>query len=306
MCLGQRTVLIRPDAKKVDPRFLCYFLLSPKQQHRLLCGATGSTVTHVNMPSIRGLKIDSLPPLPVQRRIAAVLGVLDDAIELNRKMNANLEAQAQALFKSWFVDFAPWGGKMPKEWKMGCVGDIASVNPTRSLKKNEIATCVEMADLSTNCSYPDRVNVKSYNGGMKFKNGDTLMARITPCLENGKAAFVNFLAEGEIGFGSTEYITLCSKTEAPDELFYLLVRDPDFVRYATLHMVGSSGRQRVSGAEIAAYALPIATEEFYREIKPILATTMRMIAANAAESRKLAETRDALLPKLMGGEAEVG
>lgn len=286
----------------VDKIWLYYWLKGAVAE--LTAGNHGSVMMHMTKSEMESMSI-TLPPLPVQKRIAAVLGALDDKIELNRKMNKNLEEQAQALFKSWFVDFEPWGGKMPKEWKRGCVGDIAEVNPIRSLKKYEIATCVEMADLSTNCSYPDRSNAKKYNGGMKFKNGDTLMARITPCLENGKAAFVNFLADGEVGFGSTEYITLCSKTEAPNELFYFLVRDSNFVRYATLHMAGSSGRQRVSGAEIAAYAFPLATEKFYRKIKPILETTMRMIAANAVESRKLAETRDALLPKLMSGEIEV-
>lgn len=293
--------------KRLLPEFIVYFFHSAFGRHLLL-----SNASQVGVPALaratstfKQLKIP-LPPLAEQKRIAAVLGALDDKIDLNRKMNANLEAQAQALFKSWFVDFEPFGGKMPKEWKKGRLGDIAEINPSRSLKKGEVTTCIEMADLSTSTAFPNDWGVKAFNGGMKFKNGDTIMARITPCLENGKAAFVNCLAEGEVAFGSTEYITICSKGLAPNEMFYSLVRDADFVSYATKHMNGSSGRQRVSGVDIAAYPFIIADDATYASITPILKSLFEKIRVNSLESRKLAETRDALLPKLMKGSVFAG
>ena len=102
-CLGQRTVLIRPNPKFVSPDFLTYFLLAPQQQYGLLGTANGATVAHVNLPTIRELEID-LPPLETQRRIADILSAYDDLIENNQKQIKLLEEAAQRLYKEWFVD----------------------------------------------------------------------------------------------------------------------------------------------------------------------------------------------------------
>ena len=103
VCLGQRTVLIRPNQEKVNPAFLTYFLLAPKQQYNLLSTANGATVAHVNLPTIRNLKID-LPELPIQHRIATILSRYDSLIENYQKQIKLLEEAAQRLYKEWFVD----------------------------------------------------------------------------------------------------------------------------------------------------------------------------------------------------------
>ncbi len=162
-----------------------------------------------------------------------------------------------------------------------------------------------MADLSTKGSFPSDWRVKAYNGGVKFINGDTIMARITPCLENGKTAFVNFLEDGKTGFGSTEYIAMATKGDLPPEYFYFLARNREFVAYAIAHMNGSSGRQRVSGADIEKYEVRFPSEKQLAEFKLVAASAMQAILANSLESRKLAALRDALLPKLMSGEIDV-
>ena len=107
--------------------------------------------------------------------------------------NHNLEQQAQVLFE-----------------RLLCSGNgettldsIALINPPRSLKKGCLARCIDMAQLSTSQSFPQLGTIKPYSGGMKFKNGDTIFARITPCLENGKTAYIDFLKEDEVAFGST-------------------------------------------------------------------------------------------------------
>ena len=234
-----------------------------------------------------------------------MLGALDDKIENNRKICANLEAQAQAIFKSWFVDFEPFGGKMPQGWKMGKLGDVAECNPYRALKKGVKARCVEMADLVTSASFPASWSYKEYSGGMKFANGDTIIARITPCFENGKAAYVNFLEEGEVAFGSTEYVVMASRSVVPPELFYCVAKDPDFISFAKSRMVGSSGRQRFSAEDIAMYPIVIAPDEVYLKVQPLLHSFMDQARTLGFESRALAEMRDALLPKLMSGEIDV-
>lgn len=126
------------------------------------------------------------------------------------------------------------------------LSDIADFNPSETIKKGSIAKKIAMDKLKAFCRDIPGYELKTFNGGTKFRNGDTIMARITPCLENGKTAKVNILDEDEIGFGSTEFIVFRAKPEVADEdyLYYLvcspLVRNP-----AIKSMVGSSGRQRV-------------------------------------------------------------
>jgi type I restriction enzyme S subunit len=91
VCLGQRTVHLRPDKSKVDPNFLCYFLLAPHQQGRLLANETGATAKHVNMRDIRRLKLEGMPPLPAQRKAAQIISAYDDLIENNRRRIKLLE-----------------------------------------------------------------------------------------------------------------------------------------------------------------------------------------------------------------------
>lgn len=141
VCLGQRTVLIRPNPEMVDPYYLLLLLLSREIQHEMKIRASGSTVEHLNMSDIRGLKLPKIPPLEEQKAIASVLSCLDDKIENLRRQNETLEAIAQTLFKHWFIDFEfpnddgkPYkssGGEMrstelgdiPKDWQVGKLGD---------------------------------------------------------------------------------------------------------------------------------------------------------------------------------------
>ncbi len=161
-------------------------------------------------------------------------------------INDNLEAQAQAYFDSLFIT-----NKNPD-----CtLADISVVNPARSLQKGTVARCFEMATLPTSGCIPIGGEVKPYNGGVRFKNGDTIIARITPCLENGKAAYINILNEGEVAFGSTEYIVFAAKEGYPSSFYYFLIRNSQFVQFALQFMNGSSGRQRVSGEELASFPL---------------------------------------------------
>ena len=111
-CLGQRMVMLRPDPEKCDSQFLLYSIQSDTVQHEIKVNeGTGSTVSNLRIPLLEALPIPH-PPLAEQKAIAAVLGSLDDKIELNRQMNATLEAMARALFQSWFVDFDPVRAKL--------------------------------------------------------------------------------------------------------------------------------------------------------------------------------------------------
>lgn len=132
------------------------------------------------------------------------------------------------------------------DWQEVALADVATINPTESLGKGRVAKKVSMDALQSFTKKPNSFSLEEYNGGMKFRNGDTIVARITPCLENGKTAYIDLLDEGEVGFGSTEYIVLREKKGLSDGHFlYYFSISPIFREVAILSMTGSSGRQRV-------------------------------------------------------------
>ena len=162
-----------------------------------------------------------------------------------------------------------------------------------------------MAQLSTSGAFPSGWEMKPYSGGMKFVNGDTIMARITPCLENGKTAFIDFLDNTEVAFGSTEYIVIASRGEYPAEYFYCLARYPSFVDYAVKNMNGSSGRQRVSADTLGKFLVPLWSREEISSFCEVIPTMFRVMRNNSMENLRLASLRDILLPKLMSGEIDI-
>ena len=280
---------------KVNPVFLSYIIKSPYFQALLKSITVGSAIPTLSQKNLAKLIIQ-IPDESCQNRIASILKSLDDKIEVNRRINENLEQQAQALFEVLMDEELP---------RNRVLNDYAFINPTRSMKKGEIARYIDMSSLPTKGSFPsDWVN-KPYNGGMKFQNGDTLMARITPCLENGKTAYINFLEKDEIAFGSTEYIVMAPHEGIPSEMFYFLARNEDFVSYAVAHMNGSSGRQRVSAADIENFNMPNIPSNLIAQFGMKAKTIMETIKTNSLESRRLAELRDTLLPRLMSGELKV-
>ena len=242
-------------------------------------------------------QIVRLPSIDYQKRVSAVIKSLDDKIEVNRRINDNLEQQAQATFDELIMD-----EELPRT---KFLKDYAIVNPSRTIKKGEVKRYIDMSSLPTKGSFPSDWINKPYNGGMKFQNGDTIMARITPCLENGKTAYINFLEKDEVAFGSTEYIVMAPHDGIPSEMFYFLARNEDFVAYAVAHMNGSSGRQRVSATDIENYIMPDipihSIEIFGKKTNAV----MECIKNYSLENRKLSSLRDTLLPRLMSGELKV-
>lgn len=142
------------------------------------------------------------------------------------------------------------------EWREYKLEDVISVNPTERLAKNDIAKKVAMEAVMPFTKKISAYEIENYKGGAKFRNGDTIMARITPSLENGKTAFVDILDDNEIGFGSTEFIVFRSKKEITDSHYiYYLATSPDLRDIAIKSMTGSSGRQRVQTDVVKSFEL---------------------------------------------------
>lgn len=266
---------------------------------------------HVTQRDMKAMKV-RLPPLDEQRRIAAVLGALDDRIEVNRRMNRTLEAMAQALFRSRFVDFdgrddlvESETGPIPSGWRWGKPADLIKFDPRMKLKKGTVARYLGMSEVPTEGFAIGELEERPYKGGSKFVLGDTLLARITPSLENGKTALVDFLEPGEVAFGSTEFIVMRGREGTPREYVYCLARSPEFRDFAIQHMTGSSGRQRVSRDDFDHYDLPIPPRDELAAFDKAARPMFERISINHEHSRTLAALRDALLPRLVSGELRV-
>jgi type I restriction enzyme S subunit len=329
-CFPDSVVGFIPDGSKCDVYFIEYMFrfLRSRVQHE----ASGSVQDNINLQTLDRLRFP-LPPLDEQKAIAHILGTLDDKIELNRQMNETLEAMARAIFKSWFVDFdpvraraegrQPFGmdaataapfpdsfqdspvGKIPKGWKSVALPEAVEVNPPRSISSGQVTSYLDMQNMPTRGHRPTGWVMRAFVSGSRFVNGDTLLARITPCLENRKTAFVDFLGEGEVGWGSTEFIVLRPKDPMPPEYGYCLARDEDFRSHAIQNMTGSSGRQRVPTDSLSQFTVAVPTEAVARSFGKIVRPLFGRAKTNSEESATLAAIRDALLPKLISGEIRV-
>ena len=296
-CLGRRMGLLRPRRSEVEPRFLLYAYLGPLFQETIRQRTVhGATVERLPISEMGTWEIE-VPPLSEQLAIAEVLGALDDKIGANRRTIGLLDNYARAVFESWFdvtqrVDGVP-------------VDELVELNPSRSLRAGTPAAYVGMSSLPTTSAVISNWERKPAGSGQRFTNGDTLMARITPCLENGKTAFVNILSDDEVGWGSTEYVVIRPRRPLPLEWGYCLARSDAFRAFAIQNMSGTSGRQRFSASSLHHYRIEPPASDTSARFGEIAGPIFRMMGALQTESRRLSLLRDVLLPGLLSGELKV-
>lgn len=168
-----------------------------------------------------------------------------------------------------------------EQWTRMRAADFIDFNPRMSIKKGAVATKVAMDKLQPFTKRIPEVEKAAFSGGSKFRNGDTIMARITPCLENGKTAFVDILEKDEVAFGSTEFIVLRAKEGISDPQFiYYLAISPSFRNVAIKSMVGSSGRQRVQQSVLEEFVLKVPSLQEQKKISSVLCALDQKIALN--------------------------
>ena len=175
------------------------------------------------------------------------------------------------------------------EWFEKRLDEIAEFNPRELLKKGSISKKISMDKLQPFCRDVPGFELEPYSGGTKFRNGDTIMARITPCLENGKTAKISVLETGEVGFGSTEYIVFRAKDGCDPDFLYYLVTSPIVREPAIKSMVGSSGRQRVQTDVLQTLMVKVPDLETQQSISGILKSLDDKIAANRKINDNLLE-----------------
>ncbi len=289
--------------KSADSRFIYYWLTQSHITEFLQAIAENSTSAY---PAIRPEDLENLeiflPPLAIQKKIAAVLGALDDKIELNNKINNNLEQQAQALFKSWFVDFEPFGGKMPEDWEVGNLLDIADYlnglamqkfRPEENEKGLPVLKIKELrqgfCDASSEFCSP---NVKSE---YIIDNGDVIFSWSGSLL-------VDFWCGGKCGLNQHLFKVLSKKF---DKWFYYSWTKHHLDRFIAVAADKATTMGHIKRDELEKAEVIIPSSTDYKKIAKILSPIYDLIIQNRIENTRLAALRDTLLPKLMKGEIDV-
>lgn len=245
---------------------------------------------------------DTLLPVPSpekQLEIVKEYNVIQDRIKLNGKLITKLEESAQAIYKEWFVEFEfPEIRKVP-------LSNYLVTNPKLTILKNKISSYIEMNDLSTSSMGIKGFVKRPFIGGAKFQNYDTLLARITPCLENGKTAFVDILEDNEIAGGSTEFIVMRAKEDVSPYWVYCLARDEKFREFAISSMIGSSGRQRVHESYLKEFLLKEIDFEIMRKFDKIMKPVFKIIKERYKENSQLDLIKHLLFAKMTKVEIEL-
>lgn len=303
--------IIKPDKQKVLPRYLYYQLQNCVPQ--FINSSNGSAQKNLLLSTMRTFQIEIEENREKQEKIANTLSAYDDLIENNQKQIKLLEEAAQRLYKEWFVDLRFPGHEntkivdgVPEGWNWCKLEDAIQFDPKVTLTKERMKQFIPMSALSTSSMVLDesQFTETTSNSGSKFQNGDTLLARITPCLENGKTAYVSGLKSSEGAVGSTEYIVMRAKT-INAYMVYLLARTDDFRQSAINSMSGSDGRQRVKSDKLKMLDYLHPTSELVEKFENVEEPIFEKIYRLSKQMQQAKQARDLLLPKLMSGEVEV-
>lgn len=300
-------VIMRTDIEKLLPLYLYGFLRSPRFKKQVEQLRSGVAQPQLPIRDINKIKF-LLPPKVDQERIVNIFAPYDELIENNCRRMALLEDSARQLFHEWFIRLRFPGHEHARivdgvleGWERSPASEAIAINPQTKLSDEDEHWWVEMADLDTNSMVIHNAIKKNGRNGSKFKNGDTLFARITPCLENGKTAFVNFMMENEVGRGSTEFIVLRSLKLTP-EFLYCLARTYDFRENAIKSMIGASGRQRVQESCFDKHLLLVPPQSILVLFNEFVEPIFDQIKNLHLQNQQLRAARDLLLPRLMNGE----
>ena len=291
---------IKINRKIAEPKFIFYYITQDEITEHLSAIAEQSTSAYPSIkPSdIENLEID-LPSLKTQKQIASILSALDDKIELNNRINENLESQAQAIFKSWFVDFEPFGGVMPEDWRIGSLSEICGYSKDK----------VNIEDLTLDTYYSTENMQPNRQGAVQAtalptikqtiacKKGDVLISNIRPYFKKIIYCFA------DCGCSTDVLCFVPNKSEYSAFLYCALYSD----KFFDYMVAGSKGTKMPRGdkQQIMMYPICIPSTEYVEQFSKIVAPMLETVYTNRLEANDLAILRDTLLPKLMKGEIDV-
>jgi len=308
-CLGQRTLLIRPDRSKADPTYLTYLLLGEEVQATIYGLTNGATVPHLNMEDVRTLPIPLLPALPVQRRIAGVLSAYDELIENSQRRIQILEAMARALYREWFVEFRFPGhekltrvasplGNIPKGWDVRKVGELAE-GMRRNVPKGDLdepKPYVGLEHIPRRSLALDAWEMTANLGSNKleFRKGEVLFGKIRPYFHKVSVAPFD-------GVCSADTIVIRARQLQDYAFVVACVSSDAFVAEASATANGAKmPRANWDVLEKYQVVIPVGTvaKQFSTLFNEILGEQQALIF----QVQNLRRTRDLLLPRLLSGQ----
>ena len=327
IALAQRIVCLRGKEGVLDNTYLKYFFLSNIGQNRLKARETGTTVTGIKQSELKEILID-YPKIDTQKAIASVLSSLDSKIELNRRINDNLEQQVQALFKAWFVDFEPFKdgefvdselGMIPKAWKIKPLeylvekvksGDWGKDEPTGNYTKKTF--CMRGADFpdikeGNKGKMPIRYILEKNFNDKSLCDGNVVVeiSGGSPTQSTGRIVLVDraFVADCGNALICTNFCKSLEIKEDYSMFFYLLWQYLYDLRVMFIYENGSNGLKNLNvNSLIERESFVIPTKEVVSKFNSVVSDLLSTKQANGIEVSRLASLRDTLLPKLMSGE----
>jgi type I restriction enzyme S subunit len=276
------------DTKKLIPEYLMMWMSRNEFDREACFYAVGGVRGSLEWEDFCAMQLP-VPSPEKQKEIVKEYHTITDRIKLNESLNQKLEDTAQSIYKEWFVNL---DSIEPIK-----LDEYIEFNPKHTIKKEQQTSYVEMADVQEDQMSLRNIIKRPFTSGSKFVNEDTLFARITPCLENGKTAYVNGLNKDEVAFGSTEFIVMRAKKGISSYWVYCLAREEEFRTYAISSMIGSSGRQRVHSDYLKEYKLSIdmnIMDKFHNRVKSIFS----IIDLKANENKQLKQFKEVLLSKM--------
>ena len=239
-----------------------------------------------------------LPPLNEQKRIAEILSSVDESIQATQAVIAQAERVkkffASSIAAGTIEQFEPSG--------FAPITSFCKINPRQKMAKGEVYKFVDMAALPIHSSSVESYSEKPLSsGGAKFQQGDTLFARITPCTENGKLGYVNFLNDNEMGFGSTEF-TVFRSNQKHSKIVYVYCYSGILREHAISRMIGSTGRQRVPNDAFSEVELAIYSDEQQGEIVAIFSAIEEIQRTNRKQLAQLQRVKKGLMDDLLTGK----
>ncbi len=301
--------VIDVDKAKADSKYIYYYLTQNDITEHLQSIAEQAVTTY---PSITPTNIENLtiplPSLPTQRKIASILSALDDKIELNNRMNKNLEEQARAIYKSWFVDFEPWGGVMPSDWRVGSVSELGKVvgggTPSKSNKEyytNDGIAWVTPKDLSNNKSkFIAHGEIDITDLGLA-KSSATLMPKGSVLFSSRAPIGYLAISDGEVSTNQGFKSIVPFKNIGTAYVYYFLKENTEKIE----NIASGSTFKEVSGSTMKTIEVIIPDDITLRKFQSLCFSLFEQQKMLEYQSRHLSALRDALLPKLMSGELDV-
>ena len=299
-------IVTRLKPKLVNSDFLCQYINSEIGIARLRGLEVGSTIAHINTKDLKKFRIP-LPPLPEQKKIAAILSTWDRAIEGTEKLLANSQQQKKALMQQLLTGKKRLPG-FTEEWKNTSLYEICTLNP-KSPKIEELTqiSFIPMDGVSNDARISDvtiRAFKKENNGFSYFQEKDVLVAKITPCFENGKGGYLNELPT-QHGFGSTEFHVLRATANADGKFIYYITTSERFRILGEMNMQGSAGQKRVPKDFIERFSVNLPPLPEQKAIATVLTTADEEITAIESDLSRLRQEKKALMQQLLTGKRRV-